>query len=76
MGVSTKFVRVGKIARRCTEKERAEAFFPPRVTTTAADHSARVARANKPKPVASVGGRARDAERDISMFAPPICRRR
>jgi hypothetical protein len=35
-----------EIARRCTEEERAEAFFPLRATTTAADpkRDARAAR--------------------------------
>jgi glyoxylase-like metal-dependent hydrolase (beta-lactamase superfamily II) len=41
-------LRASGIARRRTEEERAEAFFPPRVTTTAADLSARFARANRP----------------------------
>jgi hypothetical protein len=62
----TRFASVGKIARRRTEEERAEAFFPPRVTTTAADHSARTS-----KPETSPR-----SERGASMFAPPICRRR
>ena len=33
-------LRASEIARRRTEKERAEAFFPLRATTTAADPSA------------------------------------
>jgi hypothetical protein len=56
-----KAASVGKIARRRTEQERAEALFPPRVTTTAADSKARLREPPSPKKVlkaASVGNRA------------------
>ena len=69
-------LRASEIARRRTEEERAEAFFPLRATTTAADskRDARAAEQVAWRALVSVLRRARDAHRRRNRDRGPLAR--